>query len=233
MTARTGAAATAYAQSKIGEYYNVGHCQGFVREVFNVANPNNKYYDANASWRYATAKHASRTINPPRAVPIWFGGLGSHGHVGFSLGAGMMIGTDYPKTGHVGSFPITTLERNWGCYRLGWAETFNGVRIYAAPSTAVRYVDLSALVNAAHHDAARAQGSGLYEYGTYQVERALQAEGLLSASYAGDGYWGTKTTYAYQAWQRRLGYTGTAADGYPGMTSLTKLGARHSFRVIA
>lgn len=233
MTARTGAAAVSYAQSRVGTYLAAGHCQAFVRTVFNVANPNNRYPDATTSWRLAAARHASRTINPPRGVPVWFGGLGYHGHVGFSLGSGYMIGTDYPRRSHIGSFPIATLERNWGCYRLGWAETFNGVRIWTPPRAAAALVDLSALLNAAHHDAARTQGFGLYEAGTLRVERALQAEGLLAAAYAGDGYWGSVTTTAYRAWQHRLGYSGSSADGLPGMTSLSKLGARHSFRVIA
>jgi peptidoglycan hydrolase-like protein with peptidoglycan-binding domain len=41
-----------------------------------------------------------------------------------------------------------------------------------------------------------------------------------------DGSFGTKTISAYAAWQRHLGYAGTAADGIPGRASLTKLGAR-------
>lgn len=37
----------------------------------------------------------------------------------------------------------------------------------------------------------------------------------------------------YAAWQRKLGYTGSAADGIPGMTSLQKLAARSNWRVVA
>ena len=37
----------------------------------------------------------------------------------------------------------------------------------------------------------------------------------------------TKTTYS--AWQKSLGYSGAAADGVPGIASLTKLGAKAGF----
>ncbi|WP_051732751.1 peptidoglycan-binding domain-containing protein [Kitasatospora phosalacinea] len=55
------------------------------------------------------------------------------------------------------------------------------------------------------------------------VERALQARGLLDAKWV-DGYFGTTTIAAYAAYQRSLGYTGLAANGLPGTTSLTTLG---------
>ena len=55
------------------------------------------------------------------------------------------------------------------------------------------------------------------------VERALKAEHLLDSQWV-DGYFGTKTVTAYAAWQRSLGYSGLAANGLPGRTSLTTLG---------
>ncbi|MFI5836628.1 peptidoglycan-binding protein [Micromonospora sp. NPDC051300] len=55
------------------------------------------------------------------------------------------------------------------------------------------------------------------------VEQALQARKLLNAHWV-DGYFGTETISAYAAYQRSLGYTGLAANGLPGITSLTKLG---------
>ncbi|MDQ1287261.1 MAG: hypothetical protein QG622_826 [Actinomycetota bacterium] len=62
------------------------------------------------------------------------------------------------------------------------------------------------------------------------VERALGARHLLDARWA-DGYFGTQTITAYAAYQRSLGYTGTDANGLPGATSLTRLGAGR-YRVI-
>jgi len=55
------------------------------------------------------------------------------------------------------------------------------------------------------------------------VERALQARNLLDAQWV-DGYFGTTTIKAYAAYQRSLGYTGLAANGLPGASSLASLG---------
>lgn len=46
-----------------------------------------------------------------------------------------------------------------------------------------------------------------------------------------DGDWGPQTTSYYARWQRSLGFTGSDADGLPGKTSLTRLGARYGFTV--
>ncbi len=35
--------------------------------------------------------------------------------------------------------------------------------------------------------------------------------------------WGSGDVASYAAWQRKCGYTGTAADGIPGKTSWDKL----------
>lgn len=56
------------------------------------------------------------------------------------------------------------------------------------------------------------------------VERALAARKLLAARYV-DGHFGTSTIAAYARYQRSLGYTGLDANGMPGRTSLTRLGA--------
>jgi hypothetical protein len=59
-----------------------------------------------------------------------------------------------------------------------------------------------------------------------RVERALHRKGLLDKSLI-DGHFGSSTVSAYAAWQRRLGYSGLAATGLPGETSLKKLGRGH------
>ena len=90
-------------------------------------------------------------------------------------------------------------------------------------------VDLSELVKAARSNPA-AKGTPVTYSGVRLVETALVDEGLLSKTYS-DGHYGTTTVAAYAAWQRRLGYHGSAADGIPGKTSLVKLGQRHGFDV--
>ncbi|WHM40278.1 endolysin [Streptomyces sp. BPTC-684] len=92
-------------------------------------------------------------------------------------------------------------------------------------------VSLAHVVAAARRDPGLPQGGTTYKAEVLVVERALQAEGLLSAAWV-DGSFGTKTKTAYAAWQRRCGYSGPDADGIPGRDSLTRLGARHGFTVV-
>ncbi|MFE2041179.1 N-acetylmuramoyl-L-alanine amidase [Streptomyces sp. NPDC059477] len=92
-------------------------------------------------------------------------------------------------------------------------------------------VDLSRLVAAAKSNP-KATGTPVTYAGVRTVEAALVNAGLLAKTY-GDGHYGTTTVAAYAAWQRKLGYSGTAADGIPGMTSLKKLGDKYGFTVVA
>ncbi|WP_374114286.1 peptidoglycan-binding protein, partial [Streptomyces sp. NK08204] len=93
-------------------------------------------------------------------------------------------------------------------------------------------VSLAHIVAAAKRDPGAAQGHVTYKAEVLVVERALKAEGLLAGQYV-DGSFGSLTVNAYARWQKRLDYSGSAADGIPGMTSLKKLGARHGFSVVA
>lgn len=93
-------------------------------------------------------------------------------------------------------------------------------------------IRLAHVVYAAKHDPAAAQGHTSYKSEVLSVEKALTAEGLLSSKYI-DGSFGTKTTDAYAALQRRYGYRGADANGVPGMASLTRLGKQHGFDVTA
>ncbi|WP_405960835.1 N-acetylmuramoyl-L-alanine amidase [Streptomyces sp. NBC_00024] len=92
-------------------------------------------------------------------------------------------------------------------------------------------VDLSRLVAAALSDPARS-GTPVTYAGVKTVETALVDAGLLQRVYS-DGHFGGATVDAYARWQRRLGYSGTAADGIPGMTSLKRLGDKYGFTVVA
>jgi peptidoglycan hydrolase-like protein with peptidoglycan-binding domain len=91
-------------------------------------------------------------------------------------------------------------------------------------------VSLAHVVAAARLDPPAAQGSAAYRADVLPVEKALNAEGLLPSSYV-DGSFGSKTVTAYRALQVRYGYSGPDADGIPGRTSLTRLGAAHGFTV--
>jgi peptidoglycan hydrolase-like protein with peptidoglycan-binding domain len=90
-------------------------------------------------------------------------------------------------------------------------------------------VDLSKLVAAAKSDPPK-RGTPVSYSGTNTVEQALVKEKLLDKDLA-DGHFGTATKTAYARWQRRCGYSGSAADGVPGRASLERLGRKHSFSV--
>ncbi|MFI9552850.1 peptidoglycan-binding protein [Nonomuraea endophytica] len=60
--------------------------------------------------------------------------------------------------------------------------------------------------------------------GVLLVEQALRDRSLLDTKWV-DGYFGTTTVTAYANFQKSLGLSGLAANGLPGKTSLTKLGA--------
>lgn len=91
-------------------------------------------------------------------------------------------------------------------------------------------VDLSQAIQAAKTDPPRS-GTPVSYAGVKVIESALNREGLLDGNLV-DGHFGTSTVQAYAAWQRRLGYHGSDADGIPGNTSLTRLGNKYGFRVV-
>lgn len=66
------------------------------------------------------------------------------------------------------------------------------------------------------------------------LQKALHAEPKIKLDYSsGPGTFGPMTKAAYREWQHLLGFTGSDADGAPGLTSLTELGKRHGFRAAA
>jgi peptidoglycan hydrolase-like protein with peptidoglycan-binding domain len=77
--------------------------------------------------------------------------------------------------------------------------------------------------------AAAAQAESVYgnktiigdDASTRLVQSALKAKGYTVTV---DGWYGSGTRSAYAAYQRSLGYSGLAANGFPGPTSLAKLG---------
>jgi hypothetical protein len=93
-------------------------------------------------------------------------------------------------------------------------------------------VSVGRLRKAARTDPSKPSNTADYPTGTKRVEAALVKEGLLKASLADSlGHFGSKTVEAFAAWQRKLGFKGADADGVPGRTSLTRLGAKHGFAV--
>lgn len=92
-------------------------------------------------------------------------------------------------------------------------------------------VSLANVIYAAKTDPHAPQGRTTHPADVRLVEAALSAEGFLAGAYSHDGSFGTLTVAAYARWQRKCGYTGTAANGIPGSASLTRLGKAHGFNV--
>jgi hypothetical protein len=111
-------------------------------------------------------------------------------------------------------------------------RTFEQYLSEGRPPDVLPTVSVGRLRKAARTDPAKASDTAEYPAGTRRVEAALVKEGLLKAALAdGVGHFGSKTVEAFAVWQRRLGFSGADADGIPGRTSLTKLGAKHRFVV--
>ncbi|OPG05711.1 peptidoglycan-binding protein [Microbispora sp. GKU 823] len=96
----------------------------------------------------------------------------------------------------------------------------------AADTRALPSVDMEATVKAAQIDPRRADNTLTpgAKASVLLVEQALRDRHLLDAKWV-DGYFGTTTVAAFTKFQKSLGFTGLAANGLPGETSLTKLGA--------
>ncbi|MEU6376825.1 N-acetylmuramoyl-L-alanine amidase [Streptomyces sp. NPDC046909] len=100
------------------------------------------------------------------------------------------------------------------------------------PTPSKPVVDLSQLAAAARSNP-KAKGRPVTYAGTRIVEAALVDAGLL-AKVRLDGHFGEDTVTAYAKWQRSKAggsFTGDAADGIPGKTSLVNLGRRYGFDV--
>lgn len=118
-----------------------------------------------------------------------------------------------------------------------WDRFFNEYReeigSRTPTDTTLPSVSLRLIREAARVDPPRADYLARYPSGTKLVERALVLDGNLSRTYADKvGHFGSMTVKAYAHWQRELGYSGDDADGIPGRTSLTKLGAKHKLFIV-
>ncbi|MEV0626280.1 peptidoglycan-binding domain-containing protein [Nonomuraea wenchangensis] len=95
-----------------------------------------------------------------------------------------------------------------------------------ADAEALPGVNMEAAVKAAQIDPRRPDSTLTpgAKAGVLLVEEALRDLHFLDAKWV-DGYFGTTTVAAYANYQKSLGLTGLDANGLPGKTSLSKLGA--------
>jgi hypothetical protein len=230
VTLRLGSTAVSWGLAQVGRTGYPGLCLFFVRSCFGVAS---RYPDARQAWEHVALSNrhtgAADKSHPPAGVPFHFSIPGSsHDHIVLSIGGGWCLSNDVVARGRIDRVRISLITQRWGAHPLGWAETINGVRVHEhGKSTVSRArVDASRVLEAARRDPHA--GRGTHPSDVRLVERALVAEGLMDDRWV-DGKWGSKTTAAWQRWQRRRG--DHRATGVPGLVGLRALGARHGFSV--
>jgi len=180
-------------------------------------------------------KNAGRLHTVPRPGDVghvFYADLGRIGHVFFvEKVEGDFVKTIEGNTNQDGSRTGVGVFRHRRRWRNGGNIRGFGRPMYGAAASRPT-VKLSHIVEASHSNAIGPQGATSHPAEVRIVEAALLAEGLLSATFAKDGSFGTTTIAAYGQWQRRLGFTGKDADGIPGLETLTRLGSRHGFNVV-
>jgi hypothetical protein len=216
-------------------------CDRFVAVCYGLAHSG--YGSAKEHWDKIPDKHKHKLdAKPPvGGVPFW--DTKTSGHTAICVSPGMIASNDIITTGEVSVVRIGKISESWSTATyLGWAEPFyhgatvsipGGNKGTGGPPPGQRpSVSLSSVINAASVDPQAKQGHLTDKAGTLLIEQALEAEGLLEHKFV-DGSFGKKTVKAYGEWQKQLHFSGVAANGIPGIKSLTALGAKHGFDVIA
>jgi hypothetical protein len=226
-----------YNRSKnIGGWHN--QCQRFVRSCVGagVWAPS-----ARLAFNAIPAQHKHTSFPPPPGSIAYYGSASKgNGHTAFASSQhGYVYSNDIRRDGKIDLVPWNVFASVWGMNYRGWIDwTPSGpidlkpgiVVPPRPPHTMIPTVSLSRLQKASHIDPPAPQGKKSYPSEVLIVEKALNRAGLLASKYV-DGCYGTVTIASYKHWQLGLGYTGSAADGIPGMKSLTALGKKYGFRV--
>lgn len=195
--------------------FEPGFCLRYVRTAYGVAP---RFLSAAEAWRKAEFKHpVTSGMQVPRGAPVyWTGGSQGFGHIAIAAGNGTCWSTDAGGEGVVAKVKIDDLTANWGIDFKGWAEDVNAVRVFDAAGKKkkdnVKPIRLKQVIPDPKDD-------------VRDVQKALKRKmPKVASDLKADGFFGSDTQRAYAAWQRRCGFTGSAADGVPGKISLQRLG---------
>jgi len=146
---------------------------------------------------------------------------------GWRGGAGAVSDFNVEQTGYFNSTydrdaAITT---DFGQWRVG--VTPPNTPPPPPPVPGIPAISLAHIVMHAKEDPTNVATGASTDYAEiYPVQVALEKFGSLDAASKvwTRGQFGSMTVAAYSKWQQHLGFTGSNADGIPGLTSLTKLG---------
>lgn len=193
-------------------YFGVGQCLRTVRQFYKVPS---KYWSAAASWQAADHKHYTNDGRDcPRGTPVWWtGGSRGAGHVAISCGGGVCITTDWKEPGRLSYARIDDITSQWGLDFKGYTREVNDVVVWRPkpPRLPGDVVRLSNLKRGKRND------------DVLKVKKRLRQKGYRGFLVTSRKY-GGGIQKAYAKYQRRLGYSGSDANGIPGTTSLKKLG---------
>lgn len=132
MTVRSRESAVRHA---LASHTNVpGTCQLWTRTQFDAPSAGDQDRDGDADavdgWKSEPASKKHKDRNPPRGVPVaWGGGSHGFGHRAISLGNGRIRSTDAGGSGVVATVDFDFPEKQWGLKYLGWSETIDGKAI--------------------------------------------------------------------------------------------------------
>lgn len=138
--------------------------------------------------------------------------------------------------GNEGEFDITQdrYENDKFDWDTAWSNDFGQWRMNWVPGGQEQpIVHLWIVVMCAKSDPRRPANQTTNAANVVPVQNALVAEGFLKRGSYHSGHWGQETISAYAGWQGKCGYRGRDADGIPGMTTLSKLGAAHGFHAVS
>jgi hypothetical protein len=233
----TQAVATALAEAQHASQDFENLCDRFVAVCYGFKHSG--YDSAKLHWDAIPDKHKHKNDHKPPVGGVPFWDTSTSGHTAICVSPGMIASNDIITTGDISVVRIGKISESWSTASyLGWADPFyHGVTRTIAgkdappPMGGSHSVSLSSVIKAATIDPGAEQGHITDKAGTLLIERALEAEGLLDHKFV-DGSFGSKTVKAYGDWQRQLHFSGAAADGIPGIKTLTALGAKHSFDVV-
>jgi hypothetical protein len=217
-TYRQGEAWIAYQDAHpAAEIRRGGMCQWFARNAWGAAPFGITAYQA---WLSIPASHRHTGAPPPGAICYWKGGSSGAGHAAPAVESHKIWSTDLVHHGQIDKVPYTQVAEQWGQHYLGWIDwTPSGKLPILSTVVPKPVVHVSRVQPGAHNNE------------VLVLQKALSKEPQVGLDYSsGPGIFGDRTKAAYQKWQRHLGFSGSDADGKPGITSLTNLAGRHGFR---
>lgn len=208
-------------------YPTAHHCAGVYARAAKGEPAN--YYDANAIARAViNAGKRKRGHAPIGAARLFMDN--SFGHIGAVYNAAdtHLICNSYRAGGAIDVIPRSAYS---GLYDAGWcypedipgwgpvAHGANGAGSKPKPRHVVNVSNVQPWDNNSD---------------VLVMQQALHKEPKIRLDYSsGPGVMGPRTQEAYAKWQRMCGYSGSQADGAPGLTTLTILGKKHGFKAAA